>query len=193
MVGNDYMSKTIVVPIWIGDTIYKICPKCNEEHNGNCDHCAWSGCSTQGCDVGVNVYPDGSCYDGELQIIKGKVYRNNFMTICDWFGIMYFDDIDKAKEAMTYYDDIRKEPDKFKRVKRFEDWFDSNSKSIKFISSHGDLIDRNKLIDKLSERTYCHNCNNMNGLLCTNCSKRTNDDRIIDCLYGEEVIIEATE
>lgn len=58
---------------------------------------------------------------------------------------------------------------------------------------HGDLIDRNKLIDKLSERTYCHNCNNMNGILCTNCSKRNNDDRIIDCLYDEEVVIEATE
>ena len=36
----------------IGETIYKICPKCNPHHNESCERCAWRGCmSIQGCDI----------------------------------------------------------------------------------------------------------------------------------------------
>lgn len=59
--------------------------------------------------------------------------------------------------------------------------------------NHGDLIDRNELIDKLQQREYCKGCKNMGGILCTNCSKRNNDDRLIDYLFNEDVIIEAVE
>lgn len=64
---------------------------------------------------------------------------------------------------------------------------------VKVPEDHGDLIDRDILVDKLQQREYCKGCNNMGGILCTNCSKRNIDDRLIDYLYDEDVIIEATE
>lgn len=57
---------------------------------------------------------------------------------------------------------------------------------------HGDLIDRNELVDKLSERKYCDKCsNNLNGIACGCCIQRNNDDRMIDILYGEEAVVTA--
>lgn len=54
------MKTTLIAPCYIGDTVYKICPKCNKDHNGDCTHCAWRGTSPHGCDIGVHIWPDGS-------------------------------------------------------------------------------------------------------------------------------------
>ena len=56
----------IELPCKVGDTVYKICPKCNERHNGNCENCAWRGCiSYDGCSVfglwGDGQYPPERC------------------------------------------------------------------------------------------------------------------------------------
>lgn len=56
----------VELPCKVGDTVYKICPKCNDKHNGSCENCAWRGCiSYCGCDVfglwGDGKYPPERC------------------------------------------------------------------------------------------------------------------------------------
>ena len=56
----------IELPCKVGDTVYKICPKCNDRHNESCKNCAWAGCiSYDGCSVfglwGDGNYPPEKC------------------------------------------------------------------------------------------------------------------------------------
>lgn len=56
----------VELPCKVGDTVYKICPKCNDRHNGSCENCAWRGCITfEGCSVfglwGDGQYPPEKC------------------------------------------------------------------------------------------------------------------------------------
>ena len=44
------------LPCKVGDTVYRICPKCNDKHNGSCSGCAWENSATaHGCQVYGNV------------------------------------------------------------------------------------------------------------------------------------------
>ena len=59
-IENKIENGTLVeLPCKVGDTVYKICPKCNDKHNGSCENCAWRGCiSYCGCDV-FGLWSDG--------------------------------------------------------------------------------------------------------------------------------------
>ena len=62
----------------IGETIYKICPKCNPDHNESCNRCAWRGCmSLTGCDV-FGLWEDGQ-YPAEQCTIVPKIIHWNFI------------------------------------------------------------------------------------------------------------------
>ena len=51
---EEEQGKLAHLPCKIGDTVYRICPKCNDNHNGNCEGCFWRnnkfghGCSIYG-------------------------------------------------------------------------------------------------------------------------------------------------
>ena len=111
-----------ILPCKVGQTVYKICPKCNDRHDGSCKHCAWSGCHMTGCDVGVRVYSDGSHNDKPLQIVPRKVTKNNFVNTLEHWNLMYFATEDEARTAMTEYDAIRKIEDKDERYAAYKAW-----------------------------------------------------------------------
>lgn len=123
------LSKCIELPVKIGDSVYKICPKCNDNHNGSCKNCAWCGCFSGNCVVGVSVWSDGSYTEKPLQIVEKRITDNNISNVYDWWNIMFFDNEIKAKQAMEEYDQIRIIEDKSERVERFRDWY--NSRKIK--------------------------------------------------------------
>lgn len=37
-------NRLIELPCAVGDTVYRICPKCNDRHDGSCKNCAWASC-----------------------------------------------------------------------------------------------------------------------------------------------------
>ena len=121
------------LPCKVGDTVYKICPKCNELHNGSCEHCAWHGCFMGGCEVGVRVYGDGSYTNKELQIMPCKVNDSNFITILKSWNIMYFRTIEDTKSAMIEYDEIRSIEDRKERVLAYDKWDDNRRFSYSFL------------------------------------------------------------
>lgn len=120
MSGHNW--KPIKVPILIGDKVYKICPVCNDQHVGSCQHCAWRGCHPHGCDVGVRVWSDGSCEETPLQIIERVVTRDNYMTVLDNYDTMYFGNIASAKLGLSTYEYIRNIPDKHERYEHYKHW-----------------------------------------------------------------------
>ena len=121
----------ILVPFDIGQEIYKICPKCNENHNGTCKHCAWAGCFTAGCDVGVRIYSDGSFGDYKLQIRPYKVTEYNFFTVKNNWNTMFFATQDEAEKALKEYDEIRKIANRDERIKRYDIWVEMKRSEIK--------------------------------------------------------------
>lgn len=120
----DYLLERGVIapPCKVGDVIYKICPKCNEHHNGNCEHCAWRGCFSHGCDIGVRIYSDGSHNEHELQIIPYKLTKHNFFTVLERFNTLFFATEEEAKIALAEYDEIRKIEDWHKRYETYIEW-----------------------------------------------------------------------
>ncbi len=115
-------GRVIVPPCKVGQMVYKICPKCNDRHNGSCKNCAWSGCLGFGCDVGVRVCSDGSHNEHDLQIVPRKVTKYNILTIFELWNIQYFATEEEAATAMVEYDTIRKMADRHERYKAYKAW-----------------------------------------------------------------------
>ena len=78
-----------------GNTVYKICPKCNSNHNGTCEHCAWRG-TMNVCNVGVGVWEDGSYCKHELQIVERNVGNRTDFTLFELWNIQYFPTLESA-------------------------------------------------------------------------------------------------
>lgn len=57
-------------PCKIGDTVYRICPKCSDIHDGSCEGCAWYGAIFKN---GCNIYGYDSKKGVKSQIIPYKV------------------------------------------------------------------------------------------------------------------------
>ena len=119
------MEYAVNIPCLIGDKIYKIRPKCNDNHDGSCEHCAWRGCHPHGCDVGVKVWFDGSFNNKPLQVIETKVGRSNFFTVLDYWNIMYFPTREEAERALVEYDAIRSIENRADRIERYQEWSDA--------------------------------------------------------------------
>lgn len=105
----------------IGSTIYKICPKCNPNHNGTCENCAWQG-TMNVCDVGVCVYCDGSCHKGELQIVKRIIGETVNLKLFELWNVQYFPTLESAEKAMKEYDEIRNIGSRFGRKLKYDEW-----------------------------------------------------------------------
>lgn len=111
-----------ILPCKIGDTVYKICPKCNEWHNASCEHCAWRGCHMTGCDIGVRVYSGGSYNELPLQIVPRYVSKGSFVTVCELWNTMYFATEEEANTAKEEYEAIRNIQDRNERYEAFKAW-----------------------------------------------------------------------
>lgn len=92
---------------YIGMTVYRICPKCNNEQViGKCNHCAWSGCvnGPQGCDIfglwNDNSFPPDKCYVNPMTVTWYKIplIAKNWM-------IRIFP---TEQSAYDYLDEVRK-------------------------------------------------------------------------------------
>ena len=116
------MSAVLELPVLIGSKIYKICPKCNNNHKGTCKHCAWSGCFPHGCDVGVRIWWEGSFEEHPLQIVEKLFTQNNFWTVLNYWNLMYFGSKEEAEAAMKEYDSIRKIEDRKERFLAYQKW-----------------------------------------------------------------------
>lgn len=126
-------ENTVEVPCKVDQTVYKICPKCNEHHNASCKHCAWSGCLGFGCDIGVSVYSDGSYNECALQIVPRKVTKYNIITILELWNIMYFATEEEANTAKDEYDTIRNIQDKHERYEAYKAWENERKQHYAFV------------------------------------------------------------
>lgn len=119
----------VYLPVLVGETVYKICPKCNDRHVNNCEHCAWSGCFPHGCDVGVGVYQSGSYENHTKQIIEKRVSEYNFFTVVKLWGIMYFDSRKSAEHALSEYNSICAIQDGKERYNAYVEWISKKDRS----------------------------------------------------------------
>lgn len=85
---------------YIGKPYYRICPKCNDDHNGTCKNCAWSSCLTcEGCRV-FGFWNDGQ-YCGERNHVVMKILTwNEIPTIVEEYGHFVFLDREDAELAL---------------------------------------------------------------------------------------------
>lgn len=123
----------IVPPCKVGQTVYKICPKCNERHNGSCEHCAWGGCIMSGCDIGVRVCSDGSYGEYNLQIVPRKVTKYDIITVFELWNIMYFATEEEAYAAKEEYVTIRNIQDRHERYDAYKTWKAKREKNYSFL------------------------------------------------------------
>lgn len=117
-----YNAGATIIPIKLNQIVYKICPKCNDNHHGSCRNCAWQNCLGYGCEVGVGVWHDGSYNTGPLQLVPVRVVERNFITILKSWNVMYFPTEKAAGVALTEYDAIRGIEEKEERYNAFSEW-----------------------------------------------------------------------
>lgn len=113
---NDMLSKGV----GIESVIFKICPKCNDNHNGSCEHCAWRATASV-CDVGVWIWNDGSYNKKPLQIVPRRM-RTFDTTLAEWWNIQYFATKEEAETTLEEYDEIRNIEDRSERKAEFDWW-----------------------------------------------------------------------
>lgn len=114
---------SINVNCMIGDKVYKICPKCNDRHNGSCKNCAWEGCIWSYCNIEPKIYKDGSFTKSPLQVVQKVVNERNFAHINEEWNIAYFESEQAAQKAIQEYDAISNIENCEERVKSFNEWY----------------------------------------------------------------------
>ena len=92
----------------IGETIYKICPKCNPDHNESCNRCAWKGCLSQvGCDI-FGLWDNGEYDANNCTIVPKTIYWNFIPTIAKELGKKAFFNPEDAKQKLNALADKEK-------------------------------------------------------------------------------------
>lgn len=84
----------------IGETVYKICPKCNDQHNGSCENCSWrSAIFTNGCNV-FGLWKDGQYPADKCTIVPFYIHFNSIPTIANQLGKKCFFTKEEAEKAL---------------------------------------------------------------------------------------------
>lgn len=115
------IDDVIAAGVDAGHEIYKICPKCNANHNGTCNFCAWQG-TMNVCDVGVGIFQDGSRNMLPLQVVKRHLNDNCSQRLYSLWNVQYFPSADQAKKALAEYDVIRNIKDSSERIAAYNQW-----------------------------------------------------------------------
>lgn len=88
------------LPCKVGDTVYRICPKCNKNHDGSCAKCAWQGTGgIGGCRV-FGMWGDGSYPPDKCTIVPWKACWNNMETIMHYINKRIFLTREEAEAAL---------------------------------------------------------------------------------------------
>lgn len=96
----DEQGKLLKLPCAVGDTVYRICPKCNDAHNGSCKNCAWeNSCSNQGCTV-YGGWKDGQYPKEKCTIVPYKVFWNYIPNLLENIGRRVFLTREAAEAAL---------------------------------------------------------------------------------------------
>lgn len=113
----------------IGRTIYKICPKCSEEHKNCYVHCRYRD-AMYTCNIGVKVEKDGSYMKSPLQVIKYRFTGYQNMVLFALWNIQYFATENEARKALEEYDNIRNISDKDLRIAAYNEWVEERKAQI---------------------------------------------------------------
>lgn len=66
---------------YVDKPYYRICPKCNKDHNGSCKNCAWASCITSvGCTT-FGYWSDGQYRGDKMHVIEKILCWNEIPTI----------------------------------------------------------------------------------------------------------------
>ena len=85
----------------IGDTVYRICPKCSDTHNGSCSGCAWlSAVGNRGCDI-YGLWKDGQYPPEKCHIVPYKVAWNYIPNLMEHIGKTVFLTEKEAEDALA--------------------------------------------------------------------------------------------
>lgn len=96
----EEQGKLLKLPCAVGDTVYRICPKCNDAHNGSCKNCAWENSySNRGCTV-YGGWKDGQYPMGECTIVPYKVSWNYIPNLLENIGKRVFLTREEAEAAL---------------------------------------------------------------------------------------------
>lgn len=83
---------------YIGKKVYRICPKCNDKHNGSCEHCAWQGCSRPCTTYGL--WNDGQYPKEKCQIIEMTLTWNWIPDFIEKLGNKTFSTYEEAEKRL---------------------------------------------------------------------------------------------
>lgn len=96
----EEQGKLLKLPCVVGDTVYRICPKCNDAHNGSCKNCAWeNSCSNRGCTV-YGGWKDGQYPMGKCTIVPYKASWNYIPNLLENIGKRVFLTKEEAEAAL---------------------------------------------------------------------------------------------
>ncbi len=88
------------LPCKVGDTVYRICPKCNNDHDGSCKNCAWHGSAgMKGCTV-YGLWRDGQFPPHKCTIVPYKVTWNYIPNLLENMGKTVFLTEEDAKKEL---------------------------------------------------------------------------------------------
>lgn len=99
--SKDFLQHCKFLVDYIGKPYYRICPKCNKDHNGSCKNCAWASCLTN-CGCGTFGFWSDGQYCGEHNHVVEKILTwNEIPTIIREYGQLVFLDRESAEDALT--------------------------------------------------------------------------------------------
>lgn len=88
------------LPCKVGDTVYRICPKCNPKHDGSCEHCAWKGTGGIGGCAVFGMWGDGQYPAEKCTIVPWVASWHRMETIIRFLGERIFLTREKAEAAL---------------------------------------------------------------------------------------------
>ena len=93
-------GRLVELPCNVGDIVYRICPKCNENHEGSCKNCAWGSAWFQnGCDV-FGLWESGEYPANKCTIVPYEVTWNLVPVVRDFIGKRIFLTREAAEAAL---------------------------------------------------------------------------------------------
>lgn len=96
----EEQGSLLKLPCKVGDTVYRICPKCNDRHDRSCEHCAWrTALSNSGCTV-YGLWSDGQYPPDKCTIVSYKVTWNYIPNLLEHFGKTVFLTQAEAEETL---------------------------------------------------------------------------------------------
>ena len=84
---------------YLGKKVYRICPKCNDNHNGNCNNCAWAGCQRPCTTYGL--WEDGQYPKEQCQILEATLTWNWMPDFMKHLGNKTFFTLEEAEKRLS--------------------------------------------------------------------------------------------